>query len=214
MPVKLPAPPDPATPSAPSGAPATTEEPGPRSWEHDTAPAHAAMHPPTKWQCPDGVAHLYELVVDDYCVESIKRLTADPTKNQPASATQAAEYAMRDGSRMTVTPAPGELLSVACAKCGRKAVVNLGWQSANGSQDSSYEGKSALTATRGTVPGAPALAEREPWSGIWNNWIAPFHACPRCGGSLNWSQHEDALDRPYVRASHCGVEFAAHMTWR
>ena len=82
------------------------------------------MHPPARrWQCPDGVAHLYEIAVDDYCVESIKRLTVDPSKNQPASATQAAEYAMRDGSRMTVVPAPGELLSVRCAKCGRTAVV-------------------------------------------------------------------------------------------
>lgn len=48
------------------------------------------------------------------------------------------------------------------------------------------------------------------WAGSWNNWIAPFHFCPRCKESLNWSQHRDSNDR--IVASCCGVYFAAGLT--
>lgn len=61
---------------------------------------------------------------------------------------------------------------------------------------------------------APAPEPPREWTGVWNNWIAPFHACPRCGASLNWTQGEDALERPLISASHCGVHFSARMTWR
>jgi hypothetical protein len=49
----------------------------------------------------------------------------------------------------------------------------------------------------------------EVWKGAWNNWIAPFHSCPRCGNSLNWRQCEDALERPLVSAECCGISFGA-----
>jgi hypothetical protein len=48
------------------------------------------------------------------------------------------------------------------------------------------------------------------WTGAWNNWIAPFHVCPRCGASLDWSQHADAIGRPsHIIAACCGVRFSA-----
>ncbi len=51
------------------------------------------------------------------------------------------------------------------------------------------------------------------WTGLWNNWIAPFHVCPRCGESLNWEQREDAFDRPLIYSTHCGVSFSATIKW-
>lgn len=41
----------------------------------------------------------------------------------------------------------------------------------------------------------------ERWSGGWDNWIAPFHACPRCGKSLNWFQ--SALGGLHIRVRCC-----------
>lgn len=41
---------------------------------------------------------------------------------------------------------------------------------------------------------------KTPWRGIRGNWIAPFHACPICGASLNWTQIDDALERPWIKA--------------
>ena len=52
-----------------------------------------------------------------------------------------------------------------------------------------------------------------PWSGVWNNWIAPYHACPRCGKSLNWVQGEDVFDRPLISTNCCGVIHQAKLLW-
>jgi hypothetical protein len=51
------------------------------------------------------------------------------------------------------------------------------------------------------------------WTGSWNHWIAPFHACPRCGASLNWKQCEDVFDRPMIDAACCGITHSAPMSW-
>jgi hypothetical protein len=79
------------------------------------------------WQCPFGVAHTYEVTIDDNCVATIKQLTADPLGNDPEVVAKAAEYAMRDGTRIVFPARPGELLSVQCSKCGRPAVVGIAW---------------------------------------------------------------------------------------
>lgn len=68
-------------------------------------------------------------------------------------------------------------------------------------------------ASRGGTTVPATLADANPWAGAWNNWIAPFHACPRCGASLNWKQGEDVFDNPLVSAKCCGVSFMATMQW-
>jgi hypothetical protein len=71
-----------------------------------------------------------------------------------------------------------------------------------------------IDAVLATVRSTPNNARpTEQWSGAWNNWIAPFHACPRCGASLDWKQLEDFVDRPIIRASCCGVNHGASLTW-
>lgn len=63
-------------------------------------------------------------------------------------------------------------------------------------------------------PGSPeSPSEPVAWEGYWNDWIAPFHECPRCGSSLEWTQGEDVFDRPIVDAGCCGVWFVAKMQW-
>lgn len=84
-----------------------------------------------KWQCPDGVAHMFDIVLDEQCVETIQRLTADPSGNDPALRSKAADYRMQAGGSMWYEPRPGELLRVTCSKCGREAVVSLGWTGAS-----------------------------------------------------------------------------------
>ena len=51
------------------------------------------------------------------------------------------------------------------------------------------------------------------WLGAWNNWIAPFHFCPRCNKSLNWRQDEDVFDRPWIIANCCNVHHSAALHW-
>ena len=62
--------------------------------------------------------------------------------------------------------------------------------------------------------GERAEVERPgPWRGYWNDWVAPFHACPHCGMSLNWSQGEDVFDRPLISTNCCGVIHQAKLLW-
>lgn len=79
------------------------------------------------WHCPNGTAHLFQITVDDHCVETIKRLTDNPDDNAAELRAAAAKYSMRDGSEMSVAASPGELLDVQCAKCGRRAIISVGW---------------------------------------------------------------------------------------
>lgn len=80
------------------------------------------------WQCPDGIAHLYEVSIDPNCVDTIQRLTAEPTRNPPEVLSAAAEAVMTTGEHYNVNPFPGELIRVACSKCGRPAYVGIGWK--------------------------------------------------------------------------------------
>jgi hypothetical protein len=41
-----------------------------------------------------------------------------------------------------------------------------------------------------------------PWRGAPQNWIAPVHFCPSCGGSLNWKETVDVFDEPLL-AGRC-----------
>jgi len=88
------------------------------------------MNEKAEWQCPSGVLHLYEVVIDDHCVAAIKRLTEHPEQNLGDIVVFAKDYHLRDGGTVAgFAPRPGELLRVACAKCGREAIVGIGWSS-------------------------------------------------------------------------------------
>ena len=66
----------------------------------------------------------------------------------------------------------------------------------------------ALTGARGAE--GQAVAE---YQGRWNDWIAPFHACARCGQSLNWGQSVNVFDRPLISAKcACGVIYSANLS--
>ena|SRR5436190_22339245 len=92
------------------------------------AASTAAAGAPLEWQCPSGVLHLYEVVIDDHCVAEIKRLSDRPDRNIGDLILFASDYRFRDGNVLTgFAPRPGELLRVACAKCGREAIVGIGW---------------------------------------------------------------------------------------
>lgn len=51
----------------------------------------------------------------------------------------------------------------------------------------------------------------EPWKGLPGNWIAPFHQCPRCGSSLNWTEGFDVFDQPRISSMCCAVIFGASL---
>lgn len=46
------------------------------------------------------------------------------------------------------------------------------------------------------------------WTGSWDNWVAPFHACPRCGLSLGWGRAANSTTTAIV-ARCCGIKFSA-----
>lgn len=79
------------------------------------------------WQCPNDIAHVYEISIDDYCVGTIKRLTNEPSGNTQQLIENAARYAMQDGSFSMLPPRPGELLNARCVKCGRWAIITVMW---------------------------------------------------------------------------------------
>ena len=68
-----------------------------------------------------------------------------------------------------------------------------------------------LATARHYAPRDSALTS-DPWFGYRGNWIAPFHACPRCKKSLNWVETEDAVERGVIRAQCCTLIFAALLT--
>jgi hypothetical protein len=78
-----------------------------------------------------------------------------------------------------------------------------------GSWDTLYEVAEVIV----SPPSASAPDATTPWVGVWDGWVAPFHACPHCGSSLNWQQGEDVFDRPTISASCCGVGFGAPLKW-
>lgn len=63
------------------------------------------------------------------------------------------------------------------------------------------------------LPSAVEGPAPDVWTGFWGDWIAPFHACPRCGTSLNWTRHEDVFEHPVITTSCCGVNFGAPLQW-
>ena len=80
------------------------------------------------------------------------------------------------------------------------------------------EGSNPDCPVHGSRRGAPADGESERIEGKWygepGNWIAPFHACPHCGSSLNWTTTYDVFDRDWIEATCCTVKFYAPLIHR
>ena len=95
---------------------------------------------------------------------------------------------------------------VCCAS--RSAARTLGWN-----ENARHSARQELFLSELTVLREERVDTKGPWSGVWNNWIAPYHACPRCGKSLNWVQGEDVFDKPMISTKCCGVIHQAKLLW-
>ena len=64
------------------------------------------------------------------------------------------------------------------------------------------------------APPAPSPTITEKYEGVWNNWLAPLHACAFCARSLNWEQHDPEISSPYISAMcECGCRYSAVIAW-